>query len=157
VVQAVEEPVLVALLLGKVAQASERGVELVLDPDAQVPPGVTDPRDLVTIVGNLIDNAVDAAVAAPPPRRVEVAAWVEDEVLVLQVADSGTGLEAEQVEQAFARGWSTKTDERLIGRGLGLALVGQAVHRHGGSIDVTGDAGAVFTVQLPLRIRVGAP
>ncbi|EXG81511.1 sensor histidine kinase [Cryptosporangium arvum] len=154
VVEAVEEPVLVALLLGKVAQASERGVELVLDPEAAVPPGVADPRDLVTIVGNLIDNAVDAAVAAPPPRRVEVAAWVVGEELVLEVADSGTGLDAEQVEQAFARGWSTKTDERLIGRGLGLALVGQAVHRHGGTIDVTGDAGAVFTVRLPTRARV---
>ncbi|MFG1927329.1 ATP-binding protein [Cryptosporangium sp. NPDC048952] len=156
VVEAVEEPVLVALLLGKVAQASERGVELVLDPEATVPPGVADPRDLVTIVGNLIDNAVDAAVAAPPPRRVEVAAWVSEEELVLEVADSGTGLDAEQVEQAFARGWSTKTDERLIGRGLGLALVGQAVHRHGGSIDVTGDGGAVFTVRLPVRARVTA-
>jgi len=156
VVEAVEEPVLVALLLGKVAQASERGVELILDPDAQVPAGVTDPRDLVTIVGNLIDNAVDAAVAAPPPRRVEVGAWVEEEALVLQVADSGTGLDAAQVESAFARGWSTKTDERLIGRGLGLALVGQAVHRNGGRIDVTGDAGAVFTVRLPLRVTVPA-
>ncbi|GAA3395186.1 sensor histidine kinase [Cryptosporangium minutisporangium] len=154
VVESVEEPVLVALLLGKVAQASERGVELVLDPDAQVPPGVADPRDLVTIVGNLIDNAVDAAVAAPPPRRVEVGAWLDDEELVLQVADSGTGLDAAQVEQAFARGWSTKTDERLIGRGLGLALVGQTVHRRGGRIDVTGDGGAVFTVRLPVRARV---
>jgi two-component system CitB family sensor kinase len=132
-------------------------VELVLDPEAAVPLGVADPRDLVTIVGNLIDNAVDAAVAAPPPRRVEVAAWIEDDALVLQVADSGTGLDAAQVEIAFARGWSTKTDERLIGRGLGLALVGQAVHRHGGGIDVTGDAGAVFTVGLPIRARVGTP
>lgn len=156
VVEAVEEPVLVALLLGKVAQASERGVELVLDPDAAVPLGVAGPRDLVTIFGNLIDNAVDAAVAAPPPRRVEVGAWAAEGELVLQVADSGTGLDAEQVEQAFARGWSTKTDERLIGRGLGLALVGQAVHRHGGTIEVTGDAGAVFTVRLPMRAGVPA-
>ncbi|WP_218618023.1 sensor histidine kinase [Cryptosporangium aurantiacum] len=156
VVEAVEEPVLVALLLGKVAQAAERGVELVLEPDAQVPPGVADPRDLVTIVGNLIDNAVDAAVAAPPPRRVEVGAWVDDDTLVFQVTDSGTGLEAGQVEQAFARGWSTKTDGRLIGRGLGLALVGQAVHRHGGRIDVAGDGGAVFTVRLPMRARVSS-
>ncbi|MFI5956033.1 ATP-binding protein [Cryptosporangium sp. NPDC051539] len=154
VVESVDEPVLVALLLGKVAQAHERGVELVLDPDAQVPLGVADPRDLVTIVGNLIDNAVDAAVGAPPPRRVEVGAWLDADQLVLQVADSGSGLDAEQVEKAFARGWSTKTDERLIGRGLGLALVGQAVHRHGGRIDVSHDAGAVFTVRLPVRARV---
>jgi two-component system CitB family sensor kinase len=154
VVESVREPVLVALLLGKVAQAHERGVELILDPEAQVPAGIVDPRDLVTIVGNLLDNAIDAAVAAPPPRRVEVGAWLDGATLVLQIADTGTGLESGQVARAFGRGWSTKTDERLIGRGLGLALVGQAVHRHGGRIDVTGDGGAVFTVRLPVRAPV---
>jgi two-component system CitB family sensor kinase len=146
VVEAVDEPVLAALLLGKAAEASERGVELVIDEDTQVPEGTIEPRDLVTIVGNLIDNAVDAALAAPAPHRVEVGARVEAAELVLRVADSGTGLAADDVERAFARGWSTKSDDRLIGRGLGLALVGQAVHRHGGSIAV---AGAVFTVRLP--------
>jgi sensor histidine kinase regulating citrate/malate metabolism len=156
VVESVQEPVLAALLLGKAAQANERGVELILDPEARVPSGVLDPRDLVTIVGNLLDNAVDAALAAPPPRRVEVAAWTEGASLVLQIADSGDGLGADRVEQAFRRGWSTKAVDRLIGRGLGLALVGQAIHRHGGQIDVTSDGGAVFTVHLPLRAAAQA-
>ena len=55
------EPELAALVLGKAAEASERGVELRVDDDLEVPAGVADPRDLVTIVGNLLDNAVDAA------------------------------------------------------------------------------------------------
>jgi sensor histidine kinase regulating citrate/malate metabolism len=147
---AVEEPVLAALLLGKTAEAAERGVELVVADDISVPEGAAEARDLVTIVGNLVDNAVDAAAAAPPARRVEVAAWTRDSELVIRVADSGAGLEPADVERAFRRGWSTKAQKGLLGRGLGLALVGQAVHRQGGSVEVTQDGGAVFTVRLPV-------
>jgi two-component system CitB family sensor kinase len=155
VTAAVEEPVLAALLLGKAAEASERGVELVVAEDIALPEGAVDARDLVTIVGNLIDNGVDAAASAPAPRRVQVDAGVSDGELVLRVADSGAGLDPDHRELAFRRGWSTKPGDRPVGRGLGLALVGQAVHRHGGTVAVTRDGGAVFTVRLPLS-RVGA-
>ncbi|MGW0238404.1 sensor histidine kinase, partial [Streptomyces sp. NPDC002996] len=68
VVDAVGEPVLAALLLGKAAQANERGVELTLTEDSRIDDGVIPrclpSRDLVTILGNLIDNAVDAAAEA---------------------------------------------------------------------------------------------
>ena len=160
VVGSVGEPVLAALLLGKAAQAAERGVDLVLR-DLDVPPDVADPRDLVTVVGNLLDNALDAALAAAPPRRVVVSAVVERAVdggaLLLTVADSGPGLDPADADRAFTRGWSTKPAGGLVGRGLGLALVGQAVRRHGGTVAVTspgpadnGTPGAVFTVRLPL-------
>lgn len=82
VVGAVAEPVLAALLLGKAAQAHERGVELALAEDSLIDDGALPrslaPRDLVTILGNLIDNAVDAASetatggAAPYPRSAPV-------------------------------------------------------------------------------------
>jgi two-component system CitB family sensor kinase len=109
----------------------------------------------VTIVGNLLDNGIDAAAAAAAPRRVEIAARLEGDGLVIRVSDSGPGLDPEHLELAFRRGWSTKTDDRLIGRGLGLALVGQAVHRRGGTIEVASDrdaefGGAVFTVRVPV-------
>ncbi|WP_432824660.1 ATP-binding protein [Dactylosporangium sp. CA-092794] len=152
VVGAVREPVLAALLLAKASQASERGVDLVVAPDAEVPEAVLPAGDLVTIVGNLLDNAIDAAVAAPPPRRVEFSAALRDGDVVLRVADSGPGLDPADVARAFERGWSTKPAGGPAGRGLGLALVGQAVHRHGGGIDVDG---AVFTVRLH-RPSVGA-
>ncbi|WP_267244456.1 ATP-binding protein [Streptomyces sp. PR69] len=75
VVGAVGEPVLAALLLGKAAQANERGVELVLADDSRIDDGVLPAslpaRDLVTILGNLIDNAVDAAASEPPGPRPE--------------------------------------------------------------------------------------
>ena len=182
VVGAVDEPVLAALLLGKAAEANERGVELEVDPASTVPEGVIPARDLITVVGNLLDNAIDAAAAAPGPRRVGFSSWIEDvpsddgiaSTLVLQVSDSGAGLDDTSAAHAFTRGWSTKPDERLIGHGLGLALVGQATSRHHGTIDVgraadrvagdgvlggavlvdTAFVGAVFTIRLPLAVEV---
>jgi sensor histidine kinase regulating citrate/malate metabolism len=158
VVGAVGEPELAALVLGKAAEASERGVELCVDDDLEVPAGVADPRDLVTIVGNLIDNAVDAACDAPAPRwvRLEAGTVTVDgvEELEIVIADSGPGLSSDAAAHAFERGWSTKPTDRPMGRGVGLALVAQAAHRLGGSVEVTNEVGAVFTVRLPRR---GAP
>jgi sensor histidine kinase regulating citrate/malate metabolism len=159
VVGAIGEPELAALVLGKAAEASERGVELRVDDDLEVPAGVADPRDLVTIVGNLLDNAVDAACDGPAPRwvRLEAGTLTVDgvEELEIVVADSGPGLGSDAAAHAFERGWSTKPTDRPMGRGVGLALVAQAVHRLGGAVEVANEVGAVFTVRLP-RPR-GAP
>jgi two-component system CitB family sensor kinase len=165
VVGAVGEPVLAALLLGKAAQANERGVELSLSDDSLIDDGVLPPRlparDLVTVLGNLVDNAIDAAA---PPRRpdggdpplVRVTARASDGELLLRVADNGPGIAEAAAEQVFTRGWSTKPGE--AGRGLGLALVQQAVRRNGGGItlDRAPEGGARFTVRLPLRTGVTA-
>ena len=150
VVAAVREPVISALLLGKAAQAAERGVELEVTDDSELDTVTLPAADLVTLVGNLVDNAIDAAAAAAPPRTVAVTLLADGGELVVRVADTGSGLEPEQVEEALRRGWSTKDDPSGRGRGLGLALVRQVVGRYGGSIDVGRDRGAVFTVRLPL-------
>ena len=151
VVAAVDEPVLAATLLAKAAQASERGVELVISEDSAVSagPGIT-PRDLVTVVGNLLDNAIDAAADGDAPARVTVTVVEEPRQLLVTVADSGPGLDPDRVADAFSRGWSTKTTTAAHGRGLGLALVGQVVSRLGGSVRVDNEDGAVFRVCLPL-------
>ncbi|KAK1182233.1 ATP-binding protein [Streptomyces sp. NBS 14/10] len=157
VVGAVAEPVLAALLLGKAAQANERGVELVLAPDTRIDDGLLPPglptRDLVTIFGNLIDNATDAAAegvgrGAARSARVTVTARAVTDELTLRVSDTGAGLDPATAEAAFGRGWSTKS----AGRGLGLALVQQAVRRNSGTVEVsrTPDGGAEFTVRMPL-------
>lgn len=151
VVDAVGEPVLAALLLGKSAQASERGVELVLADDSRIDDGVLPPglaaRDLVTVLGNLIDNAVDAAQGSAGS-RVTVTLAAADGELLLRVADTGPGVPPAEAEAVFTRGWST----RGPGRGLGLPLVRRAAHRAGGRVELgTGpEGGAEFTVRLPL-------
>ncbi|MGR8008206.1 ATP-binding protein [Streptomyces hypolithicus] len=162
VVGAVGEPVLAALLLGKAAQANERGVTLVLDEDSRIDdgvlPGALGARDLVTILGNLVDNAVDAAQGSKGA-RVTVTARAHDGgdsgggELLLRVTDTGPGVAAESADAVFAHGWSTKS----AGRGLGLALVRQAVHRGGGTIALGAAAGggAEFTVRVPLGAGAG--
>ena len=158
---AVDEPVLAALLLGKVAQAHERGVQLHISGDTAVCTAFVEPHALITVVGNLVDNAIEAALAGVPPRRVVVSICSDDDDLVVRVADTGAGIEEANLEAAFQRGWSTKTADALHGRGLGLALVRQVVRRHDGEIDVGRDdggsggdsvgraGGAVFTVRFP--------
>ncbi|MFJ3501233.1 ATP-binding protein [Streptomyces sp. NPDC090135] len=157
VVDAVGEPVLAALLLGKAAQANERGVELVLTEDSRIDdgrvPSALPARDLVTILGNLIDNAVEAAGGTPHARvTVTVAARAGDGELLLRVGDSGPGVRPADRDAVLGRGWST----RGPGRGLGLALVRQAVSRASGTLALADgtEGGAEFTVRLPLR---GAP
>lgn len=157
VVAAVGEPVLAALLLGKAAEASERGVELTVTEDSSIDDGVLPPelaaRDLVTVLGNLIDNAIDAAVegasAGGGRPRVDVTARVDAGELLLRVADSGRGVDPATIREVFRRGWTTKSE----GHGLGLALVEQAARRAGGSVglDRAAGGGAEFTVRLPLH------
>jgi sensor histidine kinase regulating citrate/malate metabolism len=155
VMGSIGEPELAALVLGKATEAGERGVELRVDDDIELPAGVADPRDLVTIVGNLLDNAVDAAAEGAAPRWVRLEAGVLTvdgvEELEIVVADSGPGLGADAAAHAFERGWTTKSTDRPMGRGIGLALVAQAVHRLGGAVEVTNEGGAVFAVRLPRR------
>ncbi len=150
-VATVGEPVLSAMLLGKAAAASERGVELVITEETLVREDLQlSPRDLVTVVGNLLDNAIDAAADAPPPARVTVTVVEDPNELLVRVADTGRGLEPDRLLDAFRRGWSTKAVTTAHGRGLGLALVGQVVHRLGGRISVDRGVGAIFTVRIPL-------
>lgn len=150
VLSAVEDPVVAALLLGKTAQAAERGIELHLDEGTRVRDLWLEPRDLVTLLGNLIDNALDA-VAECPVKRVEVRIRADRSDLGIDVLDSGPGLPPGEADRVFQRGWSTKRGNETIGRGLGLALVGQVVRKYGGTVETCSSplGGAAF------RVRVG--
>jgi two-component system, CitB family, sensor kinase len=152
VVASVSDPVVSALLLGKTAQAAERGVQLRLGDSTEVTGLPIEQRDAVTILGNLLDNAIDAVGEGPEgaARTVEVQMTGSASALRLRVGDSGSGLSTEQVTQVFERGWSTKTADGPVGRGLGLALVVQAVRKYDGHIDVGTSplGGAEFDVRI---------
>ena len=155
------EPRVAALLLAKSTIASERGVTLDLAPESALDAELVDPREVLTIVGNLVDNAIDAAVADPPGTDgplVVLGLTTEADALVVWVRDSGAGVAAEDREAVFAAGWSTKEGGA---RGVGLSLVRQLVARRGGEVSVEdaedGGRGAIFTVWLPGAIRTDVP
>ncbi|MFC9293626.1 ATP-binding protein [Streptomyces sp. NPDC057011] len=154
VTEKVHDPLLAALLVGKATVAAERGVPLRLAETTLLPDRLVDPGDLVTIVGNLVDNALDAAVGSAAP-LVEVELRAEGRTAVLRVRDSGPGVPLAHREEIFTEGWSTKQARAHRERGLGLALVRRLAERHGGSARAgkAADGGAEFSVVLPEALR----
>jgi two-component system CitB family sensor kinase len=143
-------PVVAALLLAKVTIAAEQGIHLQVTKDSHLDrPGV-DPHALQTIIGNLVDNAIEALGRQPGPREVTVHLDDRDGVRIV-VVDNGPGIAGPDADRVFQDGYSTKAGDSGTRRGLGLALVHRMVHRAGGSITVTPGAGARFEVRLPER------
>jgi two-component system CitB family sensor kinase len=152
------DPFLAALLVGKTAAAHERGVELEVVVDPDVPRIPVSPADLVTLVGNLVDNAVEAAAAnaarVRPVVEVEIAGAPDDadpdrDTVVITVADTGMGVPEHLAQDVFGLGVTTKP-AGPEGRGVGLHLVREVVDRWGARIEHRNDGGAVFTVTVPV-------
>ena len=113
------DPTVGALLLGKAAQARERGVDWTAEIDPAAPRSALSPVDAVSVVGNLIDNALDAAAAGSEPRWVRVVfAPAPGGALAISVSDSGAGVPPELRERIFEHGFSTKP-AGAEGRGVG--------------------------------------
>ncbi|MER8000929.1 sensor histidine kinase [Streptomyces sp. NPDC095613] len=150
ITERVHDPLPAALLVGKATVAAERGVPLRLSPDSLLPDRLVDPQGLVTVVGNLVDNALDAAAGSENP-GIEVELRAEGRTVVVVVSDSGPGIAEAERDLVFAEGWSTKELPAHGKRGLGLAMVRRLAERQGGSarVDAAADGGAEFTVVLP--------
>ncbi|MFF7897114.1 ATP-binding protein [Streptomyces sp. NPDC007907] len=158
VTERIEDPLLAALLVGKATVAAERGVALGVSDRTRLPDRLVDPQGLVTVVGNLVDNALDA-VAGEPHARVEVELRAEERTVILRVRDTGPGIPPEHRELIFTTGWSTKKPPAHRERGIGLSLVRRLAERQGGSATV-GEAhggGAEFTVVLPEALSESGP
>lgn len=148
----VGDPVLGALLLAKAAVASERGVELRISNDTVMTRSSLESEDLITLLGNLIDNALDAAANSAAERWVSVSVTEQGADVVMRVHDSGQGIPAGVDGQIFQEGFSTKNAPGRRRRGFGLALVRQVATRNGGTVNVSNVGGAVFTVRIPIRV-----
>lgn len=142
------EPAVAALLLAKSSSAAERGSELRVSPEAFLPAGTgADADALITILGNLIDNALEAL--GSDPGWVEVRVLPREDGVLVEVRDSGPGIAPELAEDVFENGFTTKVAQYAGTRGLGLALTRQACVTRGGWVEVRNDGGAVFTALLP--------
>ncbi|MEU6980960.1 sensor histidine kinase [Streptomyces sp. NPDC046371] len=158
VTEKVRDPLVAALLVGKTTVAAERGVSLRITPGSLLPDRLVDPRELVTVVGNLVDNALDAA-SGTADAGVDVDLRAEGGTVVLRVTDSGPGVPADRRELIFTEGWTTKEPPAHGKRGLGLALVRRLAERRGGDarVGAGADGGAEFTVVLPEALREAEP
>ena len=154
VTQHISDPAVSALLIAKTTLAAESGVSLRMAADSHLAP--LDPAlatDAITLLGNLIDNAVDVSVGSS---AAVVTVRVDDrDGLLISVADSGRGVPEHLREAIFARGVTSKPDVPG-GRGIGLALVRLVTAQHGGTVEITDDThgGALFTVRLPVAPAV---
>ena len=154
-VGSVDEPVISALIMGKSAQANELGIALTVTASGTLAQSGLSIQDLVTVLGNLVDNALDAAAAGDDPRQVSVTVSSNERAVVIEVADSGAGVAPDVIDDVLRLGFSTKgvgatePGRSVGGRGLGLALVRQAVTRLGGTLTIGRRKGAVFTVTIP--------
>ena len=155
----VEAPEIAALLMAKTTVAAERGVQLKLSEDSGLTAADIDATTMVSIVGNLIDNAIDAAAAAREPAIVTVRFSTCEEHVTIQVSDTGSGVPNELSRRIFTDGFTTNSPDGRRHRGIGLALVHRLVSRAGGTITVNCTGATTFTVLLPTqrgRVEVGA-
>ncbi|WP_322770097.1 sensor histidine kinase [Frankia sp. Cr1] len=143
-------PSIAALLTAKVTIAAEQDVQVIIDDTSHLDQPAMDPQVLITIIGNLINNAVDAVAGEPGPRQVGVHISDDDGEVFIRVTDTGPGVVPDTIEEIFQDGYSTKTPRGEIRRGLGLALIHRLVHRTGGSVTVSPGPGARFEVRLPI-------
>ena len=145
---------LVALILAKSSLADERGVELRVAADSHVAGAIVDISEVLTVTGNLIDNAIDATAQQRDTRRVELTIVSVAADLLIRVRDSGPGVPEEAREAIFKGGFTTKSSPTGAHRGIGLALVRQITERRGGMLSVGRDSGAVFTAVLPAVVSL---
>ncbi|QJT83825.1 sensor histidine kinase [Kosakonia sp. MUSA4] len=144
-------PTLCGLLLGKAARAREKGVELAFDPSCRMdrPCRTLGEAELISIIGNLLDNAIEATQRAELPHEpVEVLILQHEHELIIEVADRGVGIAPEIREHIFERGITTK---RRGDHGIGLYLIANYVAHVGGSIEVSANEprGTIFSLFIP--------
>lgn len=144
-------PTLCGLLLGKAARAREKGVVLNFDPACRVdkPFASLLEAELISIIGNLLDNAIEATQRAPLPHEpVEVLIKLNERELIIEVADRGVGIKPEIRERIFERGITTKTRGD---HGIGLYLIDSYVTQAGGAIEVADNMprGTIFSLFIP--------
>ena len=146
----IKNPTIAALLLGKFSRAKELKINLVIDEDTNFENNIKNISNnlLVTIIGNLIENAMEAASKSiKEDRYVNVRIQETTKEINIEIKDSGVGIEKEYINTIFERGYTTK----LGSSGVGLSLVKEAIDNLNGNITVASkvNEGTIITVILP--------
>ncbi len=147
IMKKIQSPVFAGFLLGKLSYAREKNIKLIIKEDSYLP-DIYDERiihELITIVGNLINNALDAVVDCEK-KKVEIGIQYGD-TLIITVQDTGKGIQENEIDTLFIKGYSTKGDNR----GYGLHLVKESIQRINGDIHVHSllGTGTTITIEIP--------
>jgi len=147
IMKKIQSPVFAGFLLGKLSYAREKNIKLIIKEDSYLPE-IYDERiihELITIVGNLINNALDA-VTNCEKKQVEIGIQYGD-TLIITVQDTGKGIKEDEIDALFIKGYSTKGDNR----GYGLHLVKESIQRINGEIYVHSllGTGTTITIEIP--------
>ena len=144
----VKSPVIAGFLLGKIHRAKEAGITLTLAEECQIPDTANEEQVavLVTVLGNLIENALDA-MDGQPEGEITLLLHYQNGWLSCEVSDDGPGIDPVQLEAIFTKGFSTKGENR----GVGLFLARQQIQNLGGDITVESEPGVFtqFFVHIP--------
>lgn len=152
----VRDPVLAGTILGKYKRAKELKIEFTIDSDSSMKdiPDHIKRENLVTILGNIIDNSFEALLPLSfQDRKVKLVMTDLGNDLIFDVDDSGPGIDSTLVNNIFIKGYSSKEKR---GHGMGLYLVDNTIKMMGGTVSVgTSElGGAAFTVIIPKQIPV---
>lgn len=153
----IRDTAVTALVMAKSAQAIERRVELRVSDDTSLAGiGTRDSADVAAVVGNLVDNAIDAAASSEGGEKwVELTIRQDAATLEVSVVDSGPGVAPELVTEVFTHGFTTKAAQAGE-RGIGLALTRLICQRRGGEVEVENTpTGAKFVARL--TVEAAAP
>lgn len=151
----IQEPSVAALLVGKTSRASELGIRLTLDRESALSADSPwlPPDAYVTILGNLIENAIEGLnQTRRGEKEISVSIREEGDGLLLCVEDTGPGIPAALRRTLFRRGSTTKG----LGRGTGLALVREVVDTYQGEIRVESETGVGTSFFVSFRREGGA-
>lgn len=154
--KAVPDTLIAAILLGKYTRAQELKIDFELDPESSLRdlPETVNREKIVTILGNLLENAFEAVLdSGKEERKVKLFMTDLGEDLIFEVEDSGNGIPDDQVGRIFSKGYTTKDHDGNRARGLGLYLVDKSVKYLNGYITLSESdgGGAVFTVVIPKK------
>lgn len=148
----IKSPAIAGFILGKINEAKEQTVSLTLNPTSFLPDLEMDNyvHKIIQILGNLLDNAIDATKNQHTKQiTLSLSYEVEGHILIIEVIDSGYGIQSSDIDKLFQKGFSTKG----AGRGYGLHAIYRIVNEHGGLIDITNNndnTGATVYIELPL-------
>ncbi len=149
VLKLIRNPNVAALILGKVGSLRELDISFVLLNNSSLPEQsrYLSTNELVTLVGNLLENAMEAVNAVPTGelRAVSLQITEDDKGLLVIVSDTGEGIAEKDLPHIFKQGFTTKAAES---RGLGMWLIKEIVDRHGGSMDVDTELGSGTTFAI---------